>query len=100
MLYPRDRIPDFRERHPRVASVLYQIGLCVTTFSLAITIDRTMEKVCPNIAREDEFKLGILDVYLCRVLDVCLCAVNCARMILTRGTKVAVKSIARLVDRA
>lgn len=79
MLDPRDKIPGFRERHPRVTSALNQIGLCIMTFFLAITIDRTVERICPNEIREE---LWILEVYLCRFLDVCLRADNCARMIL------------------
>ena len=82
MLDLRDRIPGCKERHPRVASALYQIGLCVMTFPLVITIQRNMERIC---AREDEFELWIVDVYLCRFLDVCLRADNCAGMMLTGG---------------
>lgn len=83
----RDRVPGFGERHPRVASALYQIGLCVMTFYIAITIGRygpesevpvRVERRCPNGAREDWFQLGFLEAYLC-------CADNCARMILTGG---------------
>lgn len=83
----RDRTPGFRERYPRVASGLYQIGLCFMTFFLVITIGRygpesevlgRVERRCPNGAREDWFQLGFL--------EVCLRADNCARMILTGGT--------------
>ena len=71
---------------PVVAKAPYQIGLCIMTFFLAIAIDRTMERICPNRAREDEFQLWILDIYFCRFSDVCLRADNCARWILTGGT--------------
>ena len=87
MLDPRDRIPSFRERHSWVASALYQIGLCIMTFFLAITIGRygpeievlgIVERRCPNGAREDWFQLGFL--------EVCLRADNCVGIILTGGT--------------
>lgn len=73
MIDPRDKISGFREQHPWVASVLYQIGLCVMTFFLAITIGRYgpksevlggVERRCPNGAREDWFKLGILEAIM------------------------------------
>jgi hypothetical protein len=46
---PRDRIPIFRERHPRVANMLYQMGLCVGTFFLLITIGRYAPKAKSRI---------------------------------------------------
>ena len=52
-------------------------------FFLAITIDRTVERICPNKTREE---LWILDAYLCRFFDVYLHADNYARMILIGGT--------------
>lgn len=68
MLDPGDRIPGFRERHPRITSALYQIGLSVTTFFLVMTIQRTLGRIC---ARVDELDyLTAADVYLCRFLDV------------------------------
>lgn len=69
MLDPRDRILSFRERHPQVTSVLSQIGLCQMTFFLAITIDRTVERICPNKTRDE---LWIFDAYLCRFFDVAM----------------------------
>jgi hypothetical protein len=81
---PRDRIPIFRERQPRVANMLYQMGLCLGTFFLLITIGRygpesevpdRVERICLNGPIEDEFELGFLGVYLR--------ADSCARIILT-----------------
>ena len=83
MLDPRDRILGFRERYPQVTSVLNQVGLCQMTFFLAITIERTVERICPNKSREE---LWILDVYLCRFLDVYLYTDNYTRMILIGST--------------
>jgi hypothetical protein len=82
----RDRIPGFWERHPWVASAVYQIGLLFMTFFPSITIERTMERRCPNGSRKNNFGLYISDVHLCRFLDVCLNADNCARVMLTGGT--------------
>lgn len=68
-----DQLVSFRERHPLVADALYQTGLCITTFSLALTIARygpesenpgKIERICPNGAREDEVELGFLAVCL------------------------------------
>ncbi|KAE9379905.1 hypothetical protein N431DRAFT_476955 [Stipitochalara longipes BDJ] len=70
MLDPRNRISDFREQHPRVASALYRIDLCLMTLFLAITIGRygpesealsRVERKCPNGARENWFQLGLLE---------------------------------------
>ena len=75
--------PRLQGTAPAGTSTLYQISLCVMTFSLVMTIQRTMERIC---VRVDELDLWIADVYLCRFLDVCLRADNCTRMILTGGT--------------
>jgi hypothetical protein len=71
MTYPRELLSAFAKRHPRLASGLYQVSLCVVTLWCAVAIasygpgtfpDGEVDKICKSGAADENVDIGALAV--------------------------------------